>query len=295
MSGGSARKGYRLIFIAGIFWGTTGTGIQFLSNQGLTDMQVAFYLQLFALVFITPLTLIKCGKKAFRIPFRLFLILFVTGLFSEALFDIFYANAVTGLGVAISGVMLYLSPLFVMLISRFLFKEKFTLIKTAAFALTLVGCFLTVTGGKLQGIQVSMAGILFGLLAAFCYGLITISDKYTAGEADPAVITFYILLSGFIAIVLISRSWTFPASVFAPKNLLIGAAAGLSSTLIPYLFFAKGLACDIEASKTPIFASVEIVISALLGVVLFRETIGIVNILGITVVLASIVLLSRDK
>jgi len=291
----SKDRGYFLIFLAGISWGTLGTGIKLLSNQGLTEMQTAFYMQLFALVLMVPVVLIKCGVKALKISWRLFVILFATGLFSEALFDLFQAMAVAELGVAVSGVMLYISPLFVMICSRIMFKEKITKIKIMAFVINLFGCFMTVTGGSLDTSIISVKGIVCGVAAAICYGIVTVSDKYTAGEADPLVITFYILLSGFISIAVISRCWTFPASVFRPINFLIGAGAGLFTTMLPYLFFAKGLACDIEASKAPIFASIEVVISAVLGVVLFRENLGIANILGIAIVVASIVLLNMGK
>lgn len=290
----SSKRGYTLILIAGVFWGCIGPGLQFLSNLGLDPMQASFFLQLFAFIGIIPIVLIQCGVKALKIDIRILPILIVVGILSEALFDIFYTYAVNSIGVAVSGVLLYTSPLFVMIASRILFKENITKNKLIAFAINLVGCFLTISGGSLTDMSLNTRGILFGILAAICYGAMTVADKYTAGSAEPAVITFYMLLSGCITLSLIAKVWTFPAEIMVPKNFIAGAVVGVLSTMIPYLFFAKGLACDIEASKAPVYASVEIIVSAILGVVMFHETVGFMNIVGIAVVILSIAVMNKE-
>lgn len=286
------KKGYILIFMAGLIWGSTGTCMKLLSLEGCTDAQVAFHMQFFGILLMTPMVLIKCGWKALKIDLKLLAMLAATGFVSETLYDLTFSASVTRVGVAFAGVLLYLSPVFVMILSRILYKESLTKQKICALVLNLAGCFITVTGCDLSGFNVSIVGILFGVLAALCYGMITIFDKYTAEKADPFVITFYILLFGFIFIAIISRCWSFPAYMFAPKTLALGAMTGLLAAQLPYLFFVSGIACGIEASKAPIVASVEVVVSALLGMIIFKEDLGFLNALGIAIVLFSIVILN---
>ena len=291
----SARKGYIYIFIAGVFWGTIGTGLKLLTDRGLSEIQASFFLQAGAFIVILPYVIFTCGLKSLRIKPRLFLILFLTGLFSEALFDYCYASAIERMGVAISAVVMYLAPVFVLIASRLLFGETVTRNKKIAVVVNLAGCFLTVTGGSLKGSSFSVAGLLFGIVTAICYGVITISDKYTAGQAPPPVIAFYILLCGFVTMSLLNRCWTFDSSILTPANFGLGIGAGIFAAFLPKLFFAGGLACDIEASKAPVIASVEVIVAAILGVVLFREKLGVFNILGIAIVILSIVIMNRKE
>ncbi len=289
------KKGYISVFAAGVFWGTTGLCVRLLSDQGLTALQVAFFLQLFGLLFMLPTVLSKCGAGALKIDPRLMVLLALTGFVSEALYDICYTSSVTRVGVAFAGVLLYLSPVFVMIIARFAFRERITKKKLFALVLNVAGCFVTVTGLDLRGFDLDPKGILFGVLAALCYGMITIFDKYTADKAHPFVITFYILLFGFLFVALISRCWTFWREVMTPQAIALGAMAGLLAAQMPYTLFVYGIACGVEASRAPILASVEVVIAALIGVLAFKEELGPVNALGIAAVLVSIAVLSSGR
>ncbi len=67
--------------------------------------------------------------------------------------------------------------------------------------------------------------------------------------------------------------------------------AGLSGTLANILFF-KGLSRGIDASKTTIVASIEVVIATVAGVFLLNEKISLVGYVGIIIMLASIVLIN---
>jgi len=290
----SSKTGYALIFTAGLFFGLIGPGLQVLTNLGLNALQASFFLQFFAFVSICPVILFKCGIKALKIDLKLLPVLIITGICSEALFDIFFTLSVNRVGVATAGVLMYTSPIFVMIVSRFLFKEAITKRKILALIVNLLGCVLTVTGGSFKGASFSVGGVIFGLLAAICYGVLTISDKYTAGKSSPEVLSFYMFLFGVITLGLISRVWTFTAEIITPKNLLAGLLVGLLSTMIPFIIFAKGLTYDVEASKATVFASVEVIVSAILGVVLFSEQLGIFNILGIIIVISSIVILNKE-
>lgn len=294
MKNSKTLKGYFYIFLAGAIWGTTGTCMKFLALQGCTDFQIAFHMQFFGVLLMFPITVAKCGFKSLKIDLKLMAMLALTGLVSETFYDLTFAAAVNRVGVAFAGVLLYLSPVFVMILSRLLFKESITKQKFCALIMNLAGCFITVTGCDISGFNVSLVGILFGILAALCYGMITIFDKYTAEHGHPFVLTFYILLFGFIFIALISRCWTFPAYVFAPKTLAYGLMAGLLAAQLPYLFFMSGIACGVEASKAPIVASVEVVVSAILGLLIFKENLGLINIAGIAIVLLSIAVLNLN-
>ena len=75
----------------------------------------------------------------------------------------------------------------------------------------------------------------------------------------------------------------------------VGGAVGLVlvATVLPYLFYTKGLE-GVESGKASIIANVEPVVAALLGVVLFHEQLSVWVLLGIVCVLCGVVLLAKE-
>ena len=61
----------------------------------------------------------------------------------------------------------------------------------------------------------------------------------------------------------------------------------LFSTVLPYIFYTRGLA-KVEAGKASIMASLEPVVASLAGVVLFQEPMSVFTLCGIVCVLAGV-------
>ena len=70
----------------------------------------------------------------------------------------------------------------------------------------------------------------------------------------------------------------------------LAAALVVFSTVLPYILYTAGLA-KVEAGKASIMASLEPVVAALTGVVLFSEPMGVQTLLGILCVLAGVYIL----
>ena len=81
-------------------------------------------------------------------------------------------------------------------------------------------------------------------------------------------------------------------AVLTAQPKLLGAAAALVvvSTVLPYLLYTAGLA-RIDSGKVAILASVEPVVAALVGVLVFHETMDVSTALGVASILAAVVLL----
>lgn len=58
------------------------------------------------------------------------------------------------------------------------------------------------------------------------------------------------------------------------------------------IFFFTGLSKGIDASKTTIVASIEVIVATVAGVFLLNEKINLVGYIGIAIMLASIVLMN---
>ena len=291
----SATRGYIEVFLAGALWGCIGPFMQGMTNLGAGSGLISLMRQGFGTLMMIPVVLVACrGVKALKVDRKSLFVLMLMGLFSEAVFNLCYSSAVARVGVAAAAVLLYTAPIFVMILSRILYAEAITSRKVLAIVLNLAGCMLTVTNGEFSGENLVFSGIVFGVLAGFFYATITIFGKYVSGSVNPYVTCFYNFLFGTSFLVLFTRPWTMDFSMFDAKFCLLGAGIGLFGTVLPYIFYMTGLTRPVEASKVPVVASVETVVAAILGVILFQEAVGPAKILGILLVFASVVVINRE-
>ena len=292
----SATRGYIEVFLAGTLWGCIGPFMQAMSNMGAGEGLISLMRQGFGCLMMIPVVMIACkGFKKLKVDRRSLFVLMMMGLISEAVFNLCYSSAVTRVGVATAAVLLYTAPIFVMIMARMLYSELVTPVKILAIVLNLAGCTLTVTNGDFSGVSFAVTGVIFGVLAGFFYALVTIFGKYLGDNVDPYVTCFYNFLFGTFFLVLFTRPWTLDFSVFTPKVYLLGAGIGLCGTVLPYIFYMTGLTRPVEASKVPLIASVETVVAALLGVLLFHEAFGIAKLTGIILVFLSVAVINKAK
>ena len=79
-----------------------------------------------------------------------------------------------------------------------------------------------------------------------------------------------------------------------PAAVMLCIASGLFCTVAPYLLYTKGLE-GVESGQAAILATVEPVVAALVGILVFREPVTVGKLLGIILILAAIVLMSAKE
>ena len=174
-------------------------------------------------------------------------------------------------------------------LSDLLWREKLTRRKLAALALTFGGCVL-VTGVLGGGAQVTLRGFLLGLGSGFFYALYSIFGRYALARYGPYTVTLYtFVFAGAGSLVFLNPEEL--GSAFQTGGTL-PAALGLVvvSTALPYLLYTAGLA-RVESGRAAILASVEPVVAALVGVLVFREPMSPTLGAGILCILGAVLLL----
>ena len=89
------------------------------------------------------------------------------------------------------------------------------------------------------------------------------------------------------------RPWSTVTSPADPHLLIAGLGLALVPTALAYISYFTGVSHIKETSKVPVLASVEIIVASLIGFMFLGESIGIVNRVGIVLVLVSILIMSR--
>lgn len=278
-----------LILLAGVLWGSMGLFVRTLNSLGLASMGIVSLRAIVTAISMLVFLLIF-DRSRLHIRLRDLWCFLGTGILSIIFFNYCYFSAITLTSMSVAAVLLYTAPAIVMILSFFLFGEKFTVKKIIALVLTFVGCVL-VTGVIGETAQVSAAGILTGLGAGLGYALYSIFSRYALERGYHSLtITFYTFLIAAIASLFMTEpARVLSAAASSPGMLLFSASFGVLCTVVPYLTYTLGLT-QVENSRASIIASVEPVTATILGAVLFREQLTFSGVLGMAMVIAALVI-----
>ena len=285
------RLGPILIIIAGCFWGSMGIFVRRLASFGFTSIQiVSIRVTLAALVFCI-LLLIK-DRSGFKIRLKDIPLFLGLGFGSILFFTVCYFTAITMMSLSAAAILLYTSPVWIMLMSVVFFREKLTAKKLIALAFAFGGCVL-VSG--ISGEGMTLAGLLVGLGSGIGYGLYSILGTIALRRYSPYTVTAYTFLLAAAGSWVICRPADMIAKFAAAEDLsgllLFCLLTALVTAVIPFLSYTLGLR-TVEASKAGILATVEPLVATLFGIVIFSEPLTILSASGIVLILAAVILLN---
>ena len=286
-----------MIILAGIFWGSMGIFVRGLTAlAGFTSIQIVCVRLTVAALTFALILLIK-DVRGFRIRIKDIPLFLGLGFCSILFFTTCYFTAIRMMTLSIAAILLYTSPIWVMLLSLLLFHEKMTRPKFVALVISFLGCIF-VSGIGSGGSAVTPAGILIGLGAGLGYGLYSILGTLALRRYSTYTVTAYTFITAAAGSLFISSLpdlWhKITACTSKPYLYILIVLTGLVTAVIPFLLYTLGLE-QVEASRAAILATIEPMVATLIGVVVFHEYLTVLSVLGILCILAAIVLLNRPS
>ena len=286
--------GPALIILAGCFWGSMGIFVRRLTGFGFSPIQiVTLRITVAALVFC--LVLLAKDRSGFRIALRDLPLFLGLGFGSILFFTVCYFSAITIMPLSTAAILLYTSPIWIMLMSALFFREKLNSVKLIALALAFAGCVL-VSG--ISGEGLTLTGLLLGLGSGLGYGLYSILGTVALRKYSPYTVTTYTFLFAAAGAWLVcgpaDMVSKFNAADNVPGLLLFCVLTGLVTAVVPFLAYTLGLR-TVEAGRAGILATVEPLVAALVGILVFSEPLTLLSGLGIVLILAAVVLLNRNR
>ena len=112
-----------LIVLAGCFWGSMGIFVRKLTAIGFSSAQIVSIRVSLAALFFSILLLVK-NRSGFRIALRDLPLFFGLGFGSILFFTVCYFTAITMMPLSAAAILLYTSPIWIMLMSVLFFHEK---------------------------------------------------------------------------------------------------------------------------------------------------------------------------
>ena len=191
-----------------------------------------------------------------------------------------------------AAILLYTSPIWIMLMSLLFFRERLTGRKVLALLLAFGGCVL-VSG--ISGGGMTLLGLLVGLGSGIGYGLYSILGTVALRRYSPYTVTTWTFIIAAIGSVCISHPAemmaTFSAAPSLPSLVGFSLLTALVTAVVPFLAYTLGLR-TVEASKAGILATVEPMVATLFGILVFSEPLTLMSALGVLLILAAVVILN---
>ena len=286
--------GPALIVLAGCFWGSMGIFVRKLSAYGFSSIQIVSIRVTIAAAAFCLILFVK-DRSGFKLSARDLPLFLGLGFGSILFFTVCYFTAITIMPLSTAAILLYTSPIWIMLMSVLFFHEELSRKKVLALVLAFSGCVL-VTG--ISGKGITATGILLGLGSGIGYGLYSILGTIALRRYSPYTVTAYTFLFAAVGSWFIARP-TDMALIFADAPsltilLLLCLMTGIITAVIPFLAYTLGLR-SVEAGRAGILATVEPLVATLFGILAFSEPLTAASGIGILLIVAAIVLLNLKQ
>lgn len=282
------------VLLAGILWGIIGLFVRALNAAGFGSMQIVFIRAFFSMTVLLFVLLI-CKPSMLKIRLRHLWCFIGTGLCSLTFFNFCYFYTMTVTSLSVAAVLLYTAPVFVVVMSAVLFKEKLTVMRLVCLILALLGCVL-VTGVLSDAQSISKIGILTGLGAGIGYALYSIFGRYALERGyHTLTVNFWTFLIATVSLLGFARLGEISATVVKGEFPWMSAIClAVLSTVLPYLFYTYGLT-GMEGGRASVLATVEPVVATVMGVLCFHESLSLASVCGMALVLLAVVLLNLPQ
>lgn len=279
------KKTNSMPYFAGVF-SSVIFGFTFLfSKIALEYINPIYFLSLrFGIAFFCINLLIFLKIIKLKRPLNNFLKILPISLFSPVLsflFEIFGIKFATS---SEAGVIIATIPLFVMIFSKLILKEKITKIKSAFLIISLLGVILIVIS---EGIEFNgrTLGIILLLGATISSALYNISSKKLSAKFSPWEITYNMMFCGFLFFTILSiflsiiNKELFFLYFFQKTVLLSSWYLGFFASLIAF-FLVNYTLNKLSATNTAVFAYLATIISVFAGIFILNENLNIFIIIG---------------
>ena len=289
-SGLSRLAGYLFALGAGAVWGTTGPLSTALYAEGASLTGIGFWRVLLGVAALALWGLFDY-RGLFSVDRKGWLVVGLGGGALVALFEVGYQFGIFNAGIAGAAALLYLAPVMVALVAKPVLGEPVTLPRIALAVVVTIGAAMTVMGGSAAEPSATTnlaVGVIGGLLAAASYTGTTVLARWAVPRYGVSKVLFLELLGGTVILALVlplAGQPPAPPTTAAAWMYVVALAAG-AVLLANYFFFSA--VKRIEAAPTAVAATIEPVVGALLGVLLFSQHLTLGGWIGLALVVGGV-------
>lgn len=286
-----SNSGVLFVFSAALLWGISGGIAGLLIDSDWSALTVSFYRGAIGLLFVLAWLLLRPAHSGLSNP-RLWFWSVLAGLGVAGNFA-FYFLSIDQSSVAVAATLMYCAPVFVFLVSFALRLEQPTLLKWVAIVIVMAGIVLLTRIYEVDGANISLLGVITGLMAGISLTLFIFAFKYATAYGSPQAIllvAFATLIAVFTLFIDQGETKSALNSADLPIFFVLGLLGGGAS----FFLYLIGLRHTLPAVAS-IVAMVEPVTASLFGVLVLSESLVYTQIIGMALILITVTALGASQ
>ena len=249
----------------------------------------------FSLLVLLPLLVALRGWQRIKLPTRDLAYCLLLGTLGVAVSNYFYYVAIQRTNVATAIIVQYTAPVWVLVYVVARRQQKLTAQKVTAVALAVTGIALVidVLGSRSgPGLHLDSYGLMAALLASFSFAFYNVGGHRILARHDRWRVLVWTLAAAAVFWLIVNPPWKILAAHYAPAQWLFLFVFSMLSVLGAFSLYFLGLQ-HLEPTRAIIASCLEPVFSILLAALLLGEVLRPIQILGIVLVLAAIVIVQH--
>lgn len=182
----------------------------------------------------------------------------------------------------------YLAPVFMIILSIGILKEKITTKKLIWVFVAMIGLFLILKFDDMEivGGYNHIKGVIYGIISAAFYALVVILNKFIRNLSGIVVTLTQLIISGIFLLFMILISSSTAIINIDKKSLLLLIIVGIAHTGIAmYLYFSS--IKDVEGQSIAILSYIDPIFALIISWVVLGESMNLSQIIGGTLILSS--------
>ncbi|MCY6354653.1 DMT family transporter [Clostridium sp. ZS2-4] len=281
--------GYLIIVISMLIWGSMGVFVRHIDQM---PQVIVFFRVFISFIVMGIVGLIKKEKKSnkeYKMNKREYLLLLLSGVFIS-LNWMFFFKAIKITTIASATLSYYAAPIIVTVLSVFIIKEKINLRTLIAVGLSFSGIVFMTINGEGTSNNFNIQGVIYGLIAAFFYALVTISVKKLEKVSSYKIMMFQMGVSSLIFLPSLKQMNKF--DIISLISIII---IGVVHTCMALRLYFEGIK-RVKVQYVGVLSYIDPLSAVVLAVIFFSEVPGYTTIIGGALILiATYIILNNEK
>lgn len=293
-------RGYFLIAIATCCWAGAATagkavfdGRLFAGHPAISPLVLTQARTTFTVLLLAVFLLIRFGPSFFRISRADLILSICAGTLGTACSNFFYYYAVQKSTVAIAITLQYTAPVWVLLATSLMRRERPSPQRVIAVVLALTGIALTV-GVFQSDLRPNALGAAAAMVASFSFAFYNLLAPGLVKRNHPLQVMLYALLGAAILWTTVNPPWRLAAQHLSRGQWEFLFLFACLSMLLPYMFYFTGLKY-LDPTRAVVASCLEPVFAVVFAAIFVGEAVSALRIVGILAVLVGTVLAQRQS
>lgn len=272
------------IILSMTIWGTIGI---FVRGIDLNSIEIAFFRAFLGSGFLIFISFISREKFSREILKKNLSILLLSGL-ALGINWIMLFQAMKYTTISNATLSYYFAPVFLVIFSAILLKEKIKVKNIVYLLLAIVGLFLILKTGDLASINNfdHIRGILFGLAGAVLYALIIILNKYIKGLSGFQSTLIQLSIAAIVLLPVVLKMGFGNIKAMNGWNWVFMLVLGVVHTGIAYLLYFPSIK-DVKSKSIAMLSYLDPIVAIVASFLILGEAMTIVQALGGMLILFS--------